>query len=182
MKKLAIILVLISLKLILFSQNEPSKKFIRTKNNFHVSLFSEGSYFSGNYERMFLVSPNLFVTSRIGLGYAENFTQRIFGTHKVDKYLANIYHLTLNIGIKKHFLEAGMGGTLFLRSSNQKAFFYPMVGYRFQPIWPGGVVFRVYGALPIAHEPDSFLMRLFSDSHRENVLFIPFGISIGTNF
>jgi len=47
---------------------------------------------------------------------------------------------------------------------------YPILGYRFQPIKPNKLNFRIFGSLP--------LIKMES----ENILFIPVGFSLGYCF
>jgi len=57
-----------------------------------------------------------------------------------------------------------------LGKENKYYVFYPILGYRIQPIRPKKVNFRVYGSWPL------------NTLSNEDLLFVPFGLSFGYCF
>ncbi len=114
----------------------------RPMQNINLNYLGDASVLSLNYERIF----------------------------PIKKYLTLPHHVTGIFGKKKHFLEFGLGGTAMLGKENQYYVFYPILGYRIQPIRPKKVNFRVYGSWPL------------NTLSNEDLLFVPFGLSLGYCF
>jgi len=87
-----------------------------------------------------------------------------------DKYLTLPHHITGNLGRGKHFLEFELGGTIIYGNTNQNYLIYPIFGYRLHPLNSNKVNFRLFGNIP------------FSGLNTEDILFSPFGLSLGISF
>ena len=61
----------------------------------------------------------------------------------------------------------GVGGTVIVGSSSQNYIPYAILAYRFLPLKSNKFKFRVFGEYPFAN-PDNY-----------DIIFIPFGVSIG---
>ncbi|MFC2123713.1 hypothetical protein ACFLU5_02785 [Bacteroidota bacterium] len=154
----------------------------RPRNNIYVNLLGDASIISLNYERLFGVDTNLFFSSKIGIGYNTDYFLRALecglsyycpGVGYFLQYATIPHHLTLNLGKGKHFFEFGLGGTIISGNATQNYWFYPIVGYRILALMSNKVNFinfRIYGQIP------------FSGFDTEDVIFIPFGISVGGSF
>jgi len=123
-----------------------------------------------NYERIYSVKPNLHLSAKLGVGYNEEFNICIFSPcSEPHKYITIPHYVSCNIGVTKHFFEAGLGGTLASGNTTQPYILYPIVGYRFQSL-EKKVNFRIYLQYP------------FSGGDTDDILFIPIGLSIGSVF
>lgn len=143
----------------------------RPLNSIQLNLLGDASLISINYDKQFLISQTFILSSKFGLGYNEEFQLCIFGPcSSPEKYLTIPHHITGNIGKRKHFFEFGLGGTIISGNTNQNYFLYPIVGYRILPLNSNKVNFRVFGQIP------------FTGLEIEDILFIPFGLSIGISF
>jgi hypothetical protein len=146
----------------------------RPKNNIYGNLFGDASTVSVNYERLFMINPYLFLAGKAGLGVRIE-EQLPYG---VDTYTTLPFHATVNVGIKKHFLEFGYGVTADLtHPPNRPSYYNPtkgyvIVGYRFQPLTSDfqsvrGIMFR---------------LNILYFSGTDAYLRTPIGISIGGTF
>ena len=70
----------------------------------------------------------------------------------------------------RSFFEFGLGGTLVAGKADHPYILYPIVGYRFLPVEPNKLSFRVFGHVP------------FSEAAAKGVTFIPIGLSVGLGF
>lgn len=167
MRKQILVTVLLMVSSTLFAQDNE-----RPLNSIQVNLLGDASIISINYDKQFLISPTFILSSKFGLGYNEEFQICIFGpcSSPPEKYLTIPHHITGNIGKGKHFFEFGLGGTIISGNTNQNYFLYPIVGYRVLPLNSNKVNFRVFGQIP------------FSGLETEDILFIPFGLSLGISF
>jgi hypothetical protein len=132
----------------------------------------DASLFSINYERQFLVSSTIILSSKFGLGYNEEFKLCIIGpcSSSPEKYLTIPHHITGNFGKGKYFFEFGLGGTIINGNTNQPYLLYPIVGFRTLPLMSNKFNFRIFGQIP------------FSGLETEDIIFIPFGVSLGISF
>lgn len=146
----------------------------RPLNNIYINIFGDVSLVSVNYERIKIISPYFFLSGNIGVGHQSELQICFFWDctfPESKKFITFPHHLTLNFGKKKHFLEAGLGGTYVYGITQKKYFIYPLIGYRIQPLKSKKAIFRLY-----------FNTSAFN-SFEENVyLNIPAGISIGISF
>jgi hypothetical protein len=144
----------------------------RSKNNINVNLFGDASAISINYERLFLISSHCFITGKIGIGYNEEFKLTIWGpTSPPEKYLTLPFHITGNLGKGRHFFEFGLGETIINGKTNQHFWFYPIVGYRLQPLRSKKANFRFACSIPF-----------YNSNKSETIIFIPIGFNVGISF
>ena len=171
MKRFFITVVLVISALILFAQNKIRTINERPENNFNLNLFGDASIISINYERLFIINPNLILTGQLGLGYNEEFQICIFEPcSPPEQYLTVPHHVTLNLGNRRNFFEFGLGDTIICGNTSQHYFLYPIAGYRLQPLRSINVNFRIYGSIP------------FTGLDTDDIIFIPFGLSTGVCF
>jgi len=157
---------------ILYAQNNNDSTNTRPLNGINLNLLGDASYFSINYERIFLISSSFFLTAKVGLGYNEEFQ---YGGHStpLSKFLTIPHHFTGNIGKGRHFFEFGLGGTLINGNTTQHYIFYPIVGYRLLPLKSNNINFRLFGNIPYW---------AFYGAETDDIIFIPFGLSFGISF
>jgi len=167
MRRQILITVLVLVSSTLFAQDNE-----RPLNSIQINLLGDASIISINYDKQFLISPTFILSSKLGLGYNEEFQLCIFGpcSSPPEKYLTIPHHITGNVGKGRHFFEFGLGGTIIIRDTNQNYFLYPIVGYRILPLNSNKVNFRVFGQIP------------FTGLETEDIIFIPFGLSLGISF
>ena len=170
MKKIITTLVFTISGLILFAQNKIDTVNIRPSNNIYLDILGDASLISINYERLFFITPYFFITGKLGIGYNQQF-KTLMGTSPEEKYLTLPHHITGNLGKGRHFFEFGLGGTVINGKTNQHYLFYPIVGYRLQPLKSNRINFRIFGSTPFSG--------LNSD---EDIAFTPFGICLGVSF
>jgi hypothetical protein len=172
MRKIILLTILLIIGRELFSQNQEDIIDARPINNFNLNLLGDASIISINYERQFIVSPIFILSSKLGLGYNEEFQLCIFGpcSSPPEKYLTMPHHITGNFGKGRHFFEFGLGGTIINGNTTQPYLLYPIVGYRIMPLRSDKLNFRMFGLIP------------FSGLETDDILFIPFGYSFGISF
>jgi hypothetical protein len=172
MKHFIFALLLILSKSILYAQKAEERMDNRPSNNIHINILGDASWISINYERRFLVRAAYFFTAKLGYGYNEEFQICIWDNacSSNHTYITVPHHITVNVGNGRHFLEAGIGGTAILGNTDQNYLIYPILGYRLHPLRKNKINFRIYGEVP------------FSGLLTEDILFIPFGMSLGFCF
>jgi hypothetical protein len=69
-------------------------------NSINLDLAGEFSIFSIDYERLFFISPDFFLSGEFGFGYNQKFRICLWGpcTSKPDNYITIPHHITANIG------------------------------------------------------------------------------------
>jgi hypothetical protein len=170
MKRIILIIVFAISGTFLFAKNNRDSTDIRPINNINLNICGDASIISLNYERLFLINQNFFITGKLGIGYNQEFQICLFGTcSPPEDYLTIPHHITGNLGKGRHFLEFGLGGTIINGKTNQHYLLYPIVGYRLQPLKSNKVNFRIFGSIP------------FTGLETEDILFIPFGLSLGVS-
>lgn len=152
------------------AQNNENAIDTRPMNGISFNLLGDASLISVHYDRLILLGPSFMLSGKLGVGYNEEFQLCIFGpcSSPPGKYMSIPHHITGNLGKRKHFFEFGLGGTLILGNTVQPYVLYPMLGYRFLPLRSGKINFRIFGQVPL--------------SRIEDILFVPFGISLGISF
>ena len=145
---------------------------VRPTNDINLNLLGDASFFSDNYERLFLINPDrFFITGDLGFGYTEEFHLCIFGPCSSPVSDITIPHrITGNLGWKRNFFEFGLGGTLISTTTPAHYFLYPIVGYRLQPLKSDRVNFRIFAEYPLPGFRSEYL------------IFIPVGWSVGYCF
>lgn len=137
----------------------------RPANNISLHLLGDGAIIAVYYERLFQISPSLFLAVSVGPGLAPEID--IFGNSDGPDY-ATISHLTACLGKSKRLFEIGLGTTFVSGSSDPHTFFYPIVGYRIQHFKKGKANFRVFASYPLGG--------------RNDWPFFPVGVSVGLVF
>ena len=169
MRKITTTLVSILFGGILLAQSNNDSIPERPVNGIVINLLGDASMISVNYERLLLIRETFFIAGDLGLGYNEEFELNIFGSYSApDKYLTIPHRITGNVGRGQHFFEFGLGGTVITGNTNQNYLFYPILGYRLQPIKSNRFNFRVFGEFPFPRVKD--------------IVFTPFGLSLGLYF
>jgi hypothetical protein len=172
MKRIILAIVFAMSGIILFAQNKTDTTDRRPKNNINLNILGDASIISINYERLFFITPCFFLTGKLGIGYNEEFKLNIFGPSSPPKqYFAIPHHITGNFGKGRNFLEFGLGGTIIDGNTKQNYLLYPIFGYRLQPLKSNRVNFRIFGSIPFTGLKNT-----------EDILFIPFGLSLGISF
>jgi len=155
------------------AQQNP-RSFSVSPNSLHLGFFADASMLNIKYERAMVPLKFGFVAAGAGVGVGMSGDSRSLlgyeGFEKERTFATLPHHITYNFGKAGHFLETGMGGTLFLGSPAQDYIAYPMLGYRFQNSGNIKSNFRVFLQLPFPENPGP------------EVFFIPFGFSLGTSF
>lgn len=176
MKRIIFTLLFAASGLVLIAQNTPDSP---AKNNINLNFFGDASYVSINYERLFTVSPHIFFSGKLGIGYAEDFCIPIYNSCADNKgWMAISHHITSNFGKRNNFFEIGLGGTLNSLSEdeygpvNDRYLLYPVVGYRRQPLLSNKLVFRIFVNAP----PLNIIWESITQP------FIPLGFSFGITF
>mgnify|MGYP003327803738 CR=1 FL=1 len=123
----------------------------RLLNNISLNLLGDASIISINYEKQYLVGKSYILSSKVGLGYNQEFCIS-FGTGScspVEDYLTIPHHFTANIGKGRSFFEFGLGGTILSGKTTWPYILYGIIGYRFQPLQSNKFNFRIYLQPPI---------------------------------
>jgi hypothetical protein len=171
MRTFILIFILLSARVVLFAQETIISYDSRPLNSIYINLLGDASIISINYDKQFLISSNFILSGKLGLGYNEEFQICLEGScPSPDKYLTIPHHITGNIGKDRHFFEFGLGGTIISGNTPQKYLLYPIVGYRILPLQSKKVNFRIFGQIP------------FSGLETKDILFVPFGLSLGVSF
>jgi hypothetical protein len=140
-------------------------------NNINGNVFGDVSFFSLNYERQSMISPFVFLSSKIGVGFNEEIKICFSGNCDPAKsYLMIPHHLTANLGKRVHFFEMGLGGTYIFGNPGQPYLLYPILGYRVFPVKLNGVNLRIYVQTP------------FKELEIGDIIQFPIGLSIGVSF
>ena len=155
----------------LFAQNISDTISVRPMNNINLNILGDASIVSLNYERLFFITPGIFISGDLGIGFNQEFTQNLDGSgaSTPDTYLTIPHHITGNIGKGKHFFEFGMGGTIINGFPDKKYFLYPIIGYRLQPLKSNKVNFRIFTTL-------------LNNGKDSEIYILPLGLSLGLCF
>lgn len=154
--------------LCVFAQPAADLSETRPRNDVSVNLMGDASILSINYERLLVVLPNFLLAGKFGLGFNKEdlFSFCLSATCEsspIKTYVTLPHHLTANMGGKKKFMEFGLGGTIY----GGGYVFYGTGGFRIQPLESEKVVFRI------------FLQRLIFQTSSSDIIFSPFGLSLG---
>lgn len=106
-----------------------------------INILGQGSIVSMMYEKRSRLKGKTFFTSRIGLGYQEEFC--VLDCGKPDRFLTLPHSMTLNLGGWRHWLEVGLGGVLLLESPIKNYEIFPIVGYRYMSYTPNRFFLRL---------------------------------------
>lgn len=129
-------------------------------NNVYFSVGGNGSNISGTYDRILIPRKNTFFVVGAGIGYNKiingqtGLTLVHIGTPQPKQYtnpdaLAFPTHFSFNVGSKKAYAEIGMGAVVYIGNNiEQNLYFFPLLGFRFEPFIKKKVMFRITGILP----------------------------------
>ena len=173
MNRIFFIVLLLSTASFILAQGKGDVDEESPLNNINLNLAGEFSIFSIDYERLVFLSPKVFLSGEIGLGYNQEFRICIFGpcTSSPENYLTIPHHITANIGHGRSYFEFGLGGTGVSGNTSQNYLFYQIVGYRFLPLTSGKMNFRVF----LNYNIDWII----SGIEPYDIAPIPFGVSVG---
>ncbi len=171
MKKIIIVTTIIFSSTIIKAQKSEDDSALRPSNNVYVNVLGDASWISINYERRFFVRPTYFLTGKIGYGYNEEFQICIWDNicSSNHQYITVPHHISVNIGNGRSFLEVGIGGTIIIGHTDQPYLLYPIFGYRLHPLKKNKINFRFFGEVP------------FTGLITEDIIFFPFGLSLGVS-
>tara|TARA_B100001248_G_scaffold51917_1_gene33779 strand:- start:458 stop:970 length:513 start_codon:yes stop_codon:yes gene_type:complete len=129
---------------IVFSQDRPL-------NNIGINLVGDASHVSIHYEKLQLTDKSYIFGYKLGIGYNQEFQLCIFGpcSSPAENYLTIPHHVTANLGTSKSFFEFGLGGTMLVGETKVPYIFYPILGYRFLPLYSNKLNFRIYFQPPV---------------------------------
>jgi|WetSurMetagenome_2_1015567.scaffolds.fasta_scaffold90959_2 hypothetical protein len=170
MKRIILLLVFINLVMDISAQDAERLPDPDPMNSINVDLLGNATLIGISYERIIKTSKNSFLAGKLGVGYGKELLLDYYDTlvTKFPVYLSLPHQVTFNIGKKRHFIEAGIGGTITIGDVSPHYVPYITVGYRLQPLYAGNIKFRIYG---------NFLP--FNTKNFRNIYFVPFGLSLG---
>ena len=146
----------------------------RPKKNISLGVGGEGGILSLNHEKLHLFSFKLMMSNKIGIGLTQDFSFQ----DPQNYFIALPANISFCFGKRRVLFEAGFGATVFLQI-NQPFYqfcFYPIIGYRWQPLKMNKIFFKIFAALPNKLNKSNISI---SDSE---ILFVPIGINIGKSF
>ena len=156
----------------LFAQENNKVSNERPLNSININLLGNASNISVNYQRIYFVKSNFFVSGKIGFGYYKKLGLCLRGRYlgyepcKPPKKISTItHHITGNWGKKRSYFELGIGGSVV----GNNYLMYPIIGYRLLPL-KSDINFRIFGEWPIIK------------AGKSEVLFIPIGLELGVSF
>ena len=187
-------LIILTILLLLFvteikAQKKSISKIENIKDSIDRPLKSIGLNFLGdasrisiNHEKLYLVGKSNILSTKLGLGYNQEFCIS-FGSGSCsakEDYLTIPHHFTANIGKKRSFFEFGLGGTMISGKTTWPYILYGIIGYRFLPLQSNKFNFRIYFQPPI---PIRKLKKpIDNDFPHPDILYIPLGLNIGISF
>lgn len=172
-KNIFLLLILISIVDVLYSQDPIDSTMFRQKNEIYVSLLGEASIYSINYEKIFINDENVFTGAKIGIGYNESIELCLFGPcNSKQEYFITVPHgISINYGSEKNYFELGLDGVLLINDSRKDYLPFISIGYRYQPKVKNKLMFKIFANIPTT-----------SGNSKENIWIIPAGIALGCGF
>jgi len=174
MNRLFITILFLSFSIRIYSQEI---KFFnqRPVKNLSFGLGGDGGLISLNYEKLHLISFKLMLTHEIGVGASQDYSF----LNPNNYYLSFPLNISACLGRRKHLFEMGLGSTIYLMLNNNfySICIYPIIGYRIQPLKDGKIMFKLFATVPYNLNFDTYINLKDSD-----ILYLPFGISIGKSF
>jgi hypothetical protein len=173
MQKINLILLFLTIGNLLVGQTINENENKDPLNSININFFGGASMLSLNYSRIIPTPIPIFIDTKLGVGYNSTFELCLWGScNTPEKFITIPHHITGNLGKKRSFLEFGVGGTFFIGDNSTRTYFvYPIIAYRFIPFKKYRVNFRIYTHYPI-----------FRAESAKNIIFVPFGYSIGLSF
>ena len=146
----------------------------RPKKNLFLELAGNGGLMSINHEKINLISFKLMIVYKIGLGCTQDYSFK----NPENYFISLPGNLTFCFGKRRVLFELGLGATVFLKVNDPfyEFSFYPIIGYRFQPLKANKLFLKATISLP-----QNLGSSNFSISNSE-IIFVPIGISIGKSF
>ena len=147
----------------------------RPIKNVFIGIGGDGGMGSINQEKLRLMSFELLMIQKIGLGYSKQFV----GDSLYGNYISIPANLTFAIGKRNHMFEVGFGTTIFLNLKDPTYQFclYPIFGYRIQPLKSKKVFFRLCFMIPSNLDFDTYFTL-----KNTNTIFTPISIGLGRSF
>ena len=147
----------------------------RPIKNIFVGIGGDGGIGSINQEKLRLMSFDLLMIQKIGLGYSKQwYNDSVYGN-----FISIPVNLTFAIGKRNHMFELGVGSTIFLnlKDPTYQVCLYPIFGYRIQPLKSKKVFFRMCIIIPTTLSSESYFT-----IKNTNTIFTPVSIGIGRSF
>lgn len=148
----------------------------RLKHTIFVNLLGNGCPLGINYDRAIDINRNLFFSLRGGIAYNQ-ISKGFLSSERGDGCLVFPHQATVNVGGGVHYLELGIGGSVFSTPPEKEYVAYTSVGYRVQPFRRRQGFFRVYGSFIINDDRSKYFLP--SNGY---VPFCPVGVSVGGSF
>lgn len=167
MKQILAIAFFATLNLVAAAQSAHRISPTLSRNGYSFGVGEAGGI-TVNYERLFPIKEGLFLSAKVGLGYNRDLSV-FYGKLMPKGFLTMPHHLTVNIGKGPGYFEVGVGAAQIYNYSPKSYFVHPIVGYRLQP-FGGDLFMRLFTAIPLKGAPD------------RQVVVVPIGIAVGTNF
>lgn len=180
MKKISVTtFVILALMAKVFSQQTESKDLelndsFRTNSNLYLGVLGDGSLVSLNFEKFYKKTSRGFFSSRLGVGYNEEFQLCLTNNCPSPRRFINIPHsISYNFGSNRHYFETGVGGVLLLNSTPDYKIF-PTLGYRYLPTKSKKISFKLNLSLPVPLRGNTI-----EDEIYRTAVYSPVGIGIG---
>ncbi|MEZ5014406.1 MAG: hypothetical protein R2794_08955 [Chitinophagales bacterium] len=154
-----------------YAQKDSVQRYERPENAIYAGFLGDATLFSLNYESLTVLNDALILSARLGFGFNEEFDLCLFGgCDEPDKYFVIPHHITINLGHRQSFFEAGLGGAYIPKLYAHPYYLFPMFGYRFIPVKETGPVLRFTIQVPV------------TGFELGPILFLPVGVSLGGSF
>ena len=146
----------------------------RPKKNISVGIGGEGGLLSLNHEKLHLFSFKLMMSNKIGIGITQDYSF----TNPQNYFITLPTNISFCFGKRRVLFEAGLGATVFLQINEPfyQFCFYPIIGYRWQPLKMDKLFFKIFASFP-----NKLNQNNISISESE-ILFVPIGINVGKSF
>ena len=165
MKKYFLTIVFVTSVKLLTSQDNDNSYLTRPLDGLYFNLLGDASIISINFEKLFPINKNLFITSKLGLGYSAELLN--FQPRPAKSFVTIPFHLTTIVGGHRSFAEIGFGATASFGDANS-TLLYPILGYRLQPVRAQKLSFRIFIQWPTKYDDIPY--------------FFPLGVSLGFSF
>jgi hypothetical protein len=173
MNRIILLLVFLNFALLTTAQDEERMPVPDPLNSINVDLLGNATLIGVSYERIIKISKNSFLAGKLGTGYGKELLLDYYDTLATEYpvYVSIPHQITFNIGKSRHYIEAGVGGTITIGDVSPHYVPYITAGYRLNPLYAGNIKFRVFGNfIPVDHK------------NYRNIFFVPFGLSLGLCF
>ncbi len=146
----------------------------RPKKNISIGLGADGGILSLNHEKLHLFTFKLMMSNKIGIGLTQDYSF----SNPQNYFISLPANISFCFGKRRVLFEVGFGATVFLQINEPfyQFCFYPIIGYRWQPLKMDKLFLKIFAALP-----NKLNQSNISISESE-ILFVPIGINIGKSF